>query len=590
MCGIVAVFGKDEAPETVLKGLKTLEYRGYDSWGIGTPGAKNIAIEKHTGKISEAELPADFPKTQIALGHTRWATHGGVTQENAHPHSDEQKNVAVVMNGIVENFVELRSELRSRGHSFSSDTDTEVIAHLVEEFLAEGKNLREASIETAKRCEGRIAFVVYHYGEEKLTGLRNGSPLILGLGEGEYFLASDTPAFLEYTKNVNYIDDGELVEITKEGLEVIDFTTGEKVEKRLVTLDFDYEETQKGDHEHFMIKEIFEQKQCIMKAIDQNLEEIKTIAEYIKNARGTFLVGCGTAHKMAKAGEYFFSIIAKEHINTTVASEFPIFHDFLKPESLIIAISQSGETADVIEAIEAAKKAGSKVLSIVNVKGSTLSRMSDFSLQINAGIEKAVASTKAATNQLAVLLLLAYAAAGKLDKGRMALVELASEVNDLLNPRFIEFVAGIAKRIAHKNDMFIIGKGPNYPMAKEAAIKIQEVSYVHAEGFAGGELKHGPIAMIEQGTPTIVMVSDHEELKKEIISNAMEIKARGGYIIGISPENSEVFDEWIRVPHAGIASSMINLIPVQVLSYYLALERGHDPDKPRNLAKSVTVK
>lgn len=590
MCGIIAVLGKNNAPKVVLRGLQNLEYRGYDSWGIATIGDDRIAVEKKAGKISEASLPDLFPTASIAIGHTRWATHGGVTPENSHPHFDEKRQVAVVHNGIIENYIELRSELRGRDHVFSSDTDTEVLAHLVEEFLAEGSDLLEAVKKTTALCEGRYAFAVMHHGENKIVAVRRGSPLILGIGDGEYFLASDTPAFLEYTQNIHYIDDNEIVEILPEGAKVYDLFTGNEIRKRNVTLEINAADAEKGNHAHYMIKEIFEQKETIIKAIDQDPEEIQTIADAINNARGTFLIGCGTAHKVAAAGEYFFSAIAKMHINTIVASEFSLLHDFLKPESLVIVISQSGETADVIEAIEAARKAGSKVLSIVNVQGSTVARLSDFSLQINAGPEKAVASTKAATSQLVVLLLLAYACAGELEKGRKLLVESAALVNDLLNPRFTEFVASIANKIYDQENIFIIGKGPNFPMAKEAAIKIQEVSYIHAEGFAGGELKHGPIAMIEPGTPCIVLVCDNETRRKEIFSNAMEIKARGGHIIGISPTDSEVFDNWIRIPAAGLFSPIMNLIPVQILSYYLALERGFNPDMPRNLAKSVTVK
>ncbi len=591
MCGIVAVFGKENASQIVLDGLKNLEYRGYDSWGVGTPGEGKVEIEKQIGKISEAILPDSFPQKTLAIGHTRWATHGGVTPENAHPHFNEEKQIAVVHNGIIENFVELRSELRGRGHVFFSDTDTEVLCHLMEEYIDDGKTLLEAAQCTANRCEGRFAFVVLHYGENCLVAVRRGSPLILGIGEnGDAYLASDTPAFINHTQKIHYIDDGEIVYLEDSKITVHSLETLEPIEKREVTLDITPEDATKGSHAHFMIKEIYEQKDTIARATNQDSQEIEKIAEEISKARGTFLIGCGTAHKVAAAGEYFFSMIAKKHVNTAVASEFPIFHDFLRPESLIIAISQSGETADVIEAIEAARSVGSTVLSIVNSAGSTVARMSDFSLHIKAGPEKAVASTKAATSQLTVLLLLAYACAGKLDDGRKLMVDAASLVNDLVNPRFVEFVAGIAKEIADQNNIFIIGKGANFPMALESAIKIQEVSYIHAEGFAGGELKHGPIAMIEPGTPCLVLVSSNELQKKEILSNAMEIKARGGRIIGVSSENSEIFDDWIRVPEAGAANPILNLIPVQVLSYYLALERGFNPDMPRNLAKSVTVK
>lgn len=590
MCGIVAVFGSTNAPQEVLQGLRHLEYRGYDSWGVGAIGEENIVIQKDIGKISEAILRDDFPKTPVAFGHTRWATHGGVTPENAHPHLSEDKRIAVVQNGIVENYIELRSELRGRGHVFFSDTDTEVFCHLIEEYVEQGDDLALAAKKAADHCEGRFAFAVLHAGEKRIVAVREGSPLILGIGEKSFYLASDTPAFLQHTNIVSYIDDGELVDITDRGALVFDLQTLKQKEKRQITLEQEFQDIEKGDHKHFMLKEILEQKETIRRAIDQNEEEIYMIAKAIQAARGTFLIGCGTAHKVAMAGEYFFSRIAKKHINTIVASEFPLLEGFLRPESLVIAISQSGETADVIEAIEAAKKAGSKVLSIVNSEGSTVARMSDFSLHIHAGPEKAVASTKAATSQMAVLLLLAYATTEKLSEGKALLIELASKINDLLNPRFIDFLQGVGERIASHENIFIIGKGAQYPMALEAAIKIQEVSYIHAEGFAAGELKHGPIAMIEEGTPCIVLTNDDPKRTKEVMSSAIEIKARGGYIIGIAAEKHEVFDEWIRVPGGGSGNALLQLIPIQLLAYALATTRGYDPDQPRNLAKSVTVK
>jgi glucosamine--fructose-6-phosphate aminotransferase (isomerizing) len=313
------------------------------------------------------------------------------------------------------------------------------------------------------------------------------------------------------------------------------------------------------------------------------------IAQTIKDARGTFLSGCGTAGKVCMAADYFFSMIAERHINFAPASEFPIFHHFLKPESLLIVVSQSGETADVLEAMEAAKKKGSKVLSIVNVEGSTIARQSDFSLHIKAGPEKAVASTKAATSQMALFLLITTAMTGHLQEGRRLLAEVASKINDMLNPRFLDYIKGVAEKIKENENVYIIGKAENYPMALEAAIKIQEVSYIHAEGFASGELKHGPIALISEGTPCIALIAN-DEVKSDVINNTIELKARGAHIIGISPEKHDSFDEWIRVPDVGVASPLVNIIPVQLLAYYLGVLRGLDPDMPRNLAKSVTVK
>lgn len=587
MCGIFGYIGKrDTALELVIEGLKKLEYRGYDSWGVAAELNGSLFIEKQVGKISEADLnPIKGKNVHMAMGHTRWATHGGVTQINAHPHFSWDKKIAVVHNGIIENYEEVREFVGK--DKFVSQTDTEVIAHLIGHFR-QTMPFKEAALAAIHKLKGRYAIVVMNVGEPYLIAARRGSPLILGIGKGETFLASDIPAFLEYTQDVMYLDDNELATVG-ESVAFFNIETGLPLEKRLVNIDWKAESADKGEYDHFMLKEIMEQKDSILRAINQNDEEILEIAEAIKKSRGCFFSGCGTAGKVCMAAEYFFSIIANRHVNFAPASEFPIYHHFLRPESLLIVVSQSGETADVLEAMEAAKKKGAKVLSIVNVAGSTIARNSDYSLKINAGPEKAVASTKAATSQLALLLLIAYAIRGDLQEGRRVLAEAASAVNDMLNPRFLTYVKGVAENIKSHENAYIIGKAENYPMALEAAIKIQEVSYIHAEGFAAGELKHGPIALISKGTPCISLIAN-DEVKQDIISNTIELKARGAHIIGISPEQHEAFDQWIRVPDVGVASPLVNLIPIQLMAYYLGVLRGHNPDMPRNLAKSVTVK
>ncbi|MBN2306768.1 glutamine--fructose-6-phosphate transaminase (isomerizing) [Candidatus Peregrinibacteria bacterium] len=587
MCGIFGYVGKREnGLELVVKGLQKLEYRGYDSWGVATTLNGELFVEKKVGKISEAKLE-DFTdkKTSLAIGHTRWATHGGVTDINAHPHFSSDKKVAVVHNGIIENYEEIRDELGRE--NFISDTDTEVIPQLISKYLKE-MGFKEAVKKAVTRLEGRYAIVAIAVGENLLIAARRGSPLIVGVGEDEYFLASDIPAFLEYTQNVNYLDDNEMVVLDGK-VEFLNIDTSTPIKKRLVNIDWQAESADKGEYDHYMLKEIMEQKDSILRAINQETDDIMHIATQIKDSRGCFLSGCGTAGKVCMAAEYFFSIIADRHVNFAAASEFPIYHHFLKPESLLIVVSQSGETADVLEAMEAAKKAGAKVLSIVNVEGSTIARQSDFSLHIKAGPEKAVASTKAATSQMALFLLITTAMQGQLQEGRRILADVAGKINDMLNPRFLNYIKEVAEKIQEYENLYIIGKAENYPMALEAAIKIQEVSYVHAEGFASGELKHGPIALISEGTPCISMVAN-DEVKGDVINNTIELKARGAHIIGISPEKHEVFDEWIKVPDVGVASPLVNIIPVQLLAYYLGVLRGLDPDMPRNLAKSVTVK
>jgi glucosamine--fructose-6-phosphate aminotransferase (isomerizing) len=584
MCGIVGYIGKGSASPVIHDSLKMLEYRGYDSYGFATLDNGEIHVEKGRGKISDASsngLPG-----RMGIGHSRWATHGNVSKRNAHPHTDCSGQVAVVHNGIIENFQELRKMLEKNGHEFKSDTDTEIIPHLIEENISSG--IESAVAEAAKKLKGRFAIAAICSTEGKLVGVRRGSPLIVGKGQKETFIASDIPAFLNHTKNVMYLDDNEMV-VADGGVRFLNMETGEPVQKRVVAIEWDASQAEKGEFPHFMIKEIMEQKDTIMRAINQNEEAILKTAREINRAYGTFFTGCGTAGKVCLAGEYIFSRVAKKHVNFIVSSEFPSYHHFLTDKTLMVTISQSGETADVMEAVEAARKSGVKVISLVNVMGSTLHRNSDHSFMINAGPEKAVASTKATTSQLALITLLAYAVAGRLQEGKTLLMETASKVNDMLNPRYEKRISDLARLLMGSKNIYIIGRSMNYPMAMESAIKIMEVSYIHAQGFAGGELKHGPIALIEEGEPCIVLASN-DESRDDIISNAMEIKARGGYIIGVSPENNEVFDFWLKVPDVGDASPIVNIIPVQILAYHLAVLRGNDPDYPRNLAKSVTVK
>ncbi|MBT4384908.1 glutamine--fructose-6-phosphate transaminase (isomerizing) [Candidatus Peregrinibacteria bacterium] len=592
MCGIFAYFGSsDKAAEIVLKGLKKLEYRGYDSWGIAAKMQDGeVKIEKHVGKISEViNLNDELTKSaHLALGHSRWATHGGVTKYNAHPHNSANNEVVIAHNGIFENYTELKEELIGKGYKFQSETDTEVFAHLIADNLDKG--FEEAFKLATKRVDGRYGVIAMCKAENKLIAARRGSPLIIGRDEnGTHFIASDVPAFLEYTKEVMYLDDNEMVVIENNESQFSDLETGEKIDKRVVSIDWEVEEAEKGDYPHFMIKEIMDQKETLTKAINTDEEKIREVAEAIKNASETYFVGCGTSGKVAMAAEYLFANVAKKHVNVKFGSEFQSARHFLTEQSLIIAISQSGETADTLEAMEIAKSKGAKIVSIVNVETSTMARMSDIILPIKAGLEKAVASTKTTTSQLAIITLMAYALAEKLDEGKKTLIQAAGKINDMLNPRYEEHIASVAEKIKEASDIMVIGRDLNFPMALESAIKLQELSYIHAEGFAGGELKHGPIALIEEGTPCIVLVSN-DDYKAEILSNAMEIKSRGGLIIGVAPENAEVFDLWIKVPDVGAAAPIVNIIPIQILSYKLALARQNNPDMPRNLAKSVTVK
>lgn len=590
MCGIIGYKGNRNGVEIALNGLKKLEYRGYDSWGISTVDMKGAHVFKKIGKIGSINInQVNLPKSNIAIGHTRWATHGNVTEKNAHPHFSETKRIIVVHNGIVENYQKLREGLRKEGYKFQTDTDTEVIAQLFEKNLKK-YDLRKALQKTFLSLEGRNAIVVLDSKSKSLMGVRKGSPLVMGIKENEYFIASDVPAFLDYTNDVIFLEDYEAA-IINLNIEYFNLKSNKKILKKPVKITWTLEQAKKEPYPHFMLKEILEQPETIRLATMQDEEELNAVAKKIKEAYGSFLIGCGTASYAALAGSYFFSKISKKHINYIVGSEFPSHQYFLTDKSLIIAISQSGETADTLEAVEVAKKKNAKIIGIVNVMGSSLMRYADYPLMTNAGPEISVCSTKAFTSQLSLLLLLAYGINNELGNGKKLLLKASEELKKSLDTNYIENIKRLAERIIKEKSehIYLIGRGFNYPIALEAALKIKEVSYIHAEGFAAGELKHGVIALIGKGTHCIAIVANDEE-KSAVINGAIELKSRGAYVIGIAPENNPIFDYWIKVPDLGNASPIANVIPAQLLAYYLAVGLGCDPDKPRNLAKSVTVK
>ncbi len=584
MCGIIGYKGNRNGNLVVLNGLKSLEYRGYDSWGIANKTNSTLNIFKKTGKIGEIQ-GIDLPESNTAIGHTRWATHGGVNDINAHPHLSMGRNIAVVHNGIIENFQELRKFLKEQGFVFLSETDTEIIPNFIEYFIKQGDDFKEAFRKTLLRLEGSYAVVAINKGSEQVLFGRRGSPLVLGVGENNFFVASDVPAFLQHTNKVIYLDDEEFGCINND-IEIFDLE-GNKKEKEVKEINWDVEQAQKGDYAHFMLKEINEQKFTIKKAIEQDPELIKKVTDMINNAFGVFFVGCGTSYHACVSAGYEFAEIAKRHVNVVIASEFRNYEDFLTDKTLVVAVSQSGETADVLDAVRIAKEHGVKVVSIVNVMGSTLTRLADENIMMNAGPEICVLSTKSYTSQLAILLLLAYSSAGRLEEGKRFIEKASSYVGEVIDKN-LEKLKNLAKLTKDNHNYFLIGRDLAFPSALEGALKIKEVSYIHAEGFAGAELKHGTIALIDNNVPAVVLAT--EKTKKLILSNATEIKSRGGYIIGIGPEDNELYNEYINVPDVGQANPILMIIPIQILAYFLALERGCDPDKPRNLAKSVTVK
>lgn len=586
MCGIFGYVGKKEnAAQVVFEGLKLLEYRGYDSWGVAVKKGKKIIFDKHTGKIGQASIR--MPKSNLGIGHTRWATHGGVTVKNAHPHLDCNGQTAVIHNGIIENFLEIKDDLIKKGHLFVSETDTEVVAHLIEEYLKK-EGFASAVRDAFNKLEGLNAIVVANSISREIIAAKTGSPLVVGVNHDGFFVASDASGILKHTKKVLFLKDKEMV-ILGNDIQLLSLPKGKKLKPVFETIPWKIQDVDKGKYQHFMLKEIYEQP-WVMRNIAKNYTgQIQSLVVAIKRAKGTFFIAAGTAFHACLAGGYLFSKIAHQHVNTAVASEFNYLEDFLTDESLVIALSQSGETIDVVEPLSRAKEKGSKVVAITNNLGSTLYRMADYKLLLGAGPEKAVASTKAYIAKLSVLLLLSFAMTGKIKDGKSLLIKTAEEIDRLLENRSIKKLKEIAKILGSCEFIYIIGRGLSYPTALEAALKIKEVSYIHTEGLAGGELKHGPIALISKGTPCIVF-APKDETHQAIISNATEIKARGGLVIGISPENSSVFDHWIEVGDVGKAQIMAQIVPVQLLAYYLATSKGYDPDKPRNLAKSVTVK
>ena len=588
MCGIFAYIGKKhDAANIVLEGLKRLEYRGYDSWGIAVKNGQKIDVDKHVGKIGIAKT--NLTKSSIGIGHTRWATHGGVTVENAHPHLDCTKQTAVLHNGIIENYAEFREELIRKGHKFTSETDTEIMAHLTEE------NLKKSGFATAVRdsfnkLKGMNAMLIMNSASSEIIAVKNGSPLVIGLGKNEIFAASDAAGILKHTNKVLFLEDNHIATLGK-NIKLLKLPNGTNVKPKFTTLSWKFEETEKGKYKHFFIKEIHEEPSVIDNIALNGDTNIKRLAELIDKAFGTFLIACGSASYSAICATYLFSKIAKKHVNFAIGSEFKYIEDFITNKTLVIPISQSGESIDVIEPIMRVKnQKGAYIAGIVNVLGSTLYRISDFKILLESGPENAVVATKSFIAMLAVLILTAYTLAGKQAKGKSLLKKAAKNVSQILSDAYVSKIKLLSQKLAKSEHIYIIGRGLAYTAALEASLKIKEATYIHAEAFPGGELKHGVIALIEKGTPCIVF-AQNDETYYDILSNAQEIKARGGYIIGIGPKNSDTFDEFLETDDVEEATLLPQVTISHLLGYYLSLASGNrDPDKPRNLAKSVTVK
>lgn len=607
MCGIVGYLGKRQATEVLVEGLSKLEYRGYDSAGVAVNTGNKLEIRKFKGRL--AILAEDLQKNPIdghlGIGHTRWATHGEPSDVNSHPHFNMDRTIAVVHNGIIENYLELRAELEAEGVVFLSQTDTEIAAHMVSKYY-EG-NLLDAVYKATARFRGAYALgVVCADNANELVAVRKDSPLVVGLGEDENMVASDIPAILKYTRNVYFLENGEFVHIEGNKVTVLN-ENKEVVEKEVSEITWDVEAASKGGFDSFMAKEIYEQpkgvEDTLLRRLDESgrikLDDIKITKEDLDKINKVYIVACGTAYHAGLVGKYAIEKFAKIPVIADIASEFRYSDPFVDENTLIIIVSQSGETADTLAALRDAKAKGARVLSITNVVGSSIARESDDIFYTWAGPEIAVASTKAYTTQLMAFYMIALNLA--MTKGTITEEEYFNMIGQLKEmPAKVEkvlecdkLVEEIAAEIKDKNDMFYLGRGLDYALAMEGSLKIKEISYMHAEAFAAGELKHGTIALIEEGTPVLV-IATQEQLFEKMISNMQEVKARGAKVIAIAKEhNKEVeksADRVIYIPEVeDMFASITAVVPMQLLSYHVAKMRGCDIDKPRNLAKSVTV-
>jgi len=591
MCGIIGYCGQKPAVPIALEALKCLEYRGYDSAGIASLYDGKLLIRKDVGKIDEVIQKQNLIGLPgiVAIGHTRWATHGGVTQFNAHPHSDCGGRVAVVHNGIIENNQQLRQELTKIGHKFTSETDTEIIPHLVEDELKNGCSLEQAVLNIAPRLEGSYAFLVISLDDPgKIIGTRKNNPLIVGIDAPDYYISSDALAFSQYTNQVMNLEDNEVVMLTQEGIEFFD-AQGNKLVKQARKLDYTWAESHKEGYQHFMLKEIMEQAQVLSQIVHQDEKRFTDIALDILRARQVIVTACGTSRYAALVGRYLFSKVGKKFCDVVMASEFGYFADSVDKSTVVIAVSQSGETADVIEGVKAARDAGAQIISIVNRPNSILADLSHQVIYLNCGVEIGVAATKTFLSQLAIFYLLSFSMVNSFDEAAAKLANLSSEITKVLDWNKSGLIK-LSRKLKDKNDFYYIARGINFAIASEGALKLKEISYIHAEGMPAGELKHGTIALIEPGTP-VVVICPADYTFSETLSNAMETKARGAYIIGVSDKESDIYDSWVKIPKVDeLLYPMVAVVPLQLLAYYFAISRGCDPDKPRNLAKSVTVK
>lgn len=589
MCGVYGYMGRKDATKVVFNGLKRLDYRGYDSWGIGVKYRSGLKCDKHAGKISDAK--AKLPKSSIAIGHTRWATHGAVNDINAHPHFASDKSFMLAHNGIVENYQQLKSQLLKKRYSFKTETDTEVIVRLIEEENKQANNLVAAARQAFRQLTGRNTIIILTK-KGRIIAVRNGSPLVVGADNDlkEIYLSSDTLSFAPWVEKVLVLNNGQMIACQPGKIELQAVVNGRRSA-------FSWEKNRikdiragKQGHRHYMIKEISEAPLVISQITRQEFKNYSQLAEAIKKSRQVYTIGSGTAGAAAAQIAFYLRRFAKIPALSLIGAESREYYDLFKKGDLIIAPSQSGETADVLEVLEIAQDKGVKIASYVNMLGSMMTRMSDYKFMAQAGPEICVMSTKIFVSQMAWGYLVAKTAAGKYSQGVKNLNQLSLVMRRYLNDRkVINSIKRLAKKLARAKDIYLLSRAQNLQIIKEGMIKIIEGSYIHAHAVPAGDLKHYAITLIEKGVPVIAVLAN-DFVKDDVINAVNEVKARGAEVIAISPDKYEKFDYYIKVPDTQETSAIINIIPLQLLAYYMAVERGNNVDKPRNIAKSVTVK
>ncbi|MGV7226100.1 MAG: glutamine--fructose-6-phosphate transaminase (isomerizing) [Nitrosopumilus sp.] len=586
MCSIIGYYGNKIAAPIIVKGLKRMEYRGYDSVGVATESNHQIELKKATGKVNEvnSKIQLDSLPGKIGIGHTRWATHGKVTDFNAHPHPSNSGKIAIVHNGIIENFEELKKQLEEEGYNFKSETDSEIIANLLQKHYEKTDDIKETILKTVSEIKGHYAFVAM-FENGQLAAARFHEPLIIGVGQDDFFLSSDVLGFIEFTDDAIYLENGNFVILDKNKFQILDFQ-GEHAKYGITKVSKEFGDAYKGDYAHFTLKEIYEQPETIFKAGEKSLDAIDKTADYIRHAKNIYVTGSGTSYNSALIAKQILSKYVKIRADPVMSSELQFSPDSVEDNSIMIAISQSGESADVLEAVKIAKQVNCKIIGIVNLMTSSLAREADVVIGMNCGPEIGVAATKSFTSQLVIL----YKIVQKLSNDEITInfESFSKSIFKILEDT--TKIQKIAKDLKEISDIYILGRGINYPIAIEAALKLKELTYIHAEGIAGGELKHGPLALMDSSV-FVIIINPNDMTYSDTLTSAREIKARGAKIIGVSDIESDVYDYWIEMPKIDeVLYPISEIIPIQLLSYYAALEKDTDPDYPRNLAKSVTVK